>query len=181
MRIIIKAIKERNQYFDYLKEKIPMAEWCFDEQKSAYHTFVKGLRMAGDDPCVFMEDDVLVCDNFYNRLCSVIKQKPRNIIQFFSMRKDDHRIGSRWDNKFCMNQCHYHPPKVSRFMADFADTWVNRKTDPNGYDLMMRDFMKSRKEKYWIHVPNLVDHRVGVSMIDKRRASTNRQSFTFKE
>ena len=56
----------------------------------------------------------------------------------------------------------------------------NIKEHPNGTDAMVRDFLKDRKEKYWIHCPSLVDHRQGKSVIDPRRSS-KRQSFTFVE
>jgi hypothetical protein len=44
---------------------------------------------------------------------------------------------------------------------------------------MVADYLASTKQRYWINCPNLVDHIVGKSIIDPRRASTNRQSFTF--
>lgn len=50
----------------------------------------------------------------------------------------------------------------------------------SGLDLMVADWLKGRREKYWIHVPSLVQHRTLPSLIDSRR-STKRQSQTFEE
>jgi hypothetical protein len=180
VRIIIRAVRERGEFIDYLKKFLPDAEWCFDEKHDAMHTFIKGMRMAGDDPCIHMEEDIILTKNFKQKIAKAITQKPFNLIQFFSMRKDDIRIGSRWDSKFMMNQCHYNPPTYSRLIADYWEKWDGRIVDPMGYDLMMQHFLRDRKEKYWIHVPSLVEHRVAKSKIDPRRSS-KRQSLTFEE
>tara|TARA_R100001163_G_C5000330_1_gene149695 strand:+ start:214 stop:765 length:552 start_codon:yes stop_codon:yes gene_type:complete len=180
MRIIIRAVEERGHFIDYLKKHLPQAEWCFDEKRDAMHTFLKGMRMANDDPCIHMEEDIVLTKNFLQKATKVISQKPFHLIQFFSMRKDDIRVGSRFDTKFMMNQCHYNPPTYSRKIADFWEIWDKKIDDPVGYDLMMQDFLKSRKEKYWISVPSLVDHRVAKSIIDPRRSS-KRQSLTFTD
>jgi hypothetical protein len=67
-------------------------------------------------------------------------------------------------------------------MRQFYDDWAvdNLEDHPNGTDQMVCDFLKSRREKYWLHVPSLVDHRIAVSMIDPRRSS-KRQSLTFTD
>jgi hypothetical protein len=180
VKILIRAVKERGEFIDYLKKHLPQAEWCFDEKQDAMHTFIKGMRMAGDEPCIHMEEDIILTRDFVKKANKVITQKPFSLIQFFSMRKDDIRIGSRWDGKFMMNQCHYNPPYYSNLITDYWERWDKKIDDPMGYDLMMQEFLKERKEKYWISVPSLVDHRVAKSMIDPRRSS-KRQSLTFQD
>jgi len=180
VRIIIRAVKERGHFIDYLKKHLPEAEWCFDEKKNAMHTFLKGMKQAGDDAVIHMEEDIVLTKNFLKKANKVITNKPYNLIQFFSMRKADLEIGSRWDNTFMMNQCHYNPPKFSRYFLEFYDYWEDKIKEPFGYDTMMQSFLKKNKIKYWIHVPSLVDHRIAKSMIDPRRSS-KRQSLTFQE
>lgn len=183
MRIIIKAVKERKLFIDYLQKNLPKAEWCFDTKKCAFDTFLRALEMAKNDPCLHLEEDILITKDFEKKAKKVIMQKPFKLIQFFSMRKADTEIGSRWDRNFLMNQCFYAPPNYSRLMLEYYYEWSKTKLvqHPNGTDQMVCDFLKSRKEKYWISVPSLVQHRISVSMIDKRRGSTNRQSQTFKD
>jgi hypothetical protein len=180
MRIIIRAVKERGEYIDYLKNYLPTAEWCFDEKKDAMHTFLKGMKMAGNDACIHMEEDIILTKNFLEKAKKVIVQKPFTLIQFFSMRKADLEIGSRWDNTFMMNQCHYNPPNFSRYFLEYWEHWEDRVKEPYGYDTMMQSFLRKNKIKYWISVPSLVDHRIAKSMIDPRRSS-KRQSLTFEE
>ena len=180
MRIIIKGMKERQPFIDYLRKYLPQAEWCMDEKNDHMDTFLRALRMAGDEPCVHLEDDIILTENFYEKLTTAIKERPNNFIQFFSMRKADLEVGSRWDRSYLMNQCIYLPATYSNLIADFYEVWDKKIEHSSGSDLMINDWLKSRKEKYWIHIPNLVDHRISKSMIDKRRASTNRQSKTFE-
>ena len=182
MRIIIKAVRERADFIDYLKRHLPQAEWCFDEKKCAFDTFLRSLEMAGDDPCIHMEEDIVITKNFHVKANRVISQQRYSLIQFFSMRKKDLTEGSRWDNSFLMNQCFYAPSEYSKFMREYYESWAvnNLEVHPNGTDQMVCDFLKSRKEKYWISVPSLVDHRVAKSIIDPRRSS-KRQSLTFTD
>ena len=78
-----------------------------------------------------------------------------------------------------MAQCTYLPEKMSKGLLAFSSKYdlIDHKSHP--LDSMVAEFLKASRQKYWIHCPSLVDHRVGVSMIDPRRAKTNRQSFTF--
>ena len=178
-RIIIRAVKERANYVDYLTENIPDAEICWDKERNAMSTFLDALRMAGDDPVVHMEEDALLAKDFRNRLEAEIAKQPERVIQFFSMRKGDLEVGSRWDGSFLMGQCFYLPAGYSRLLLNFYSIWKEREQHPTGLDTMVGHFLKKRKEKYWIHVPNLVDHRVGKSQIDPRRSS-KRVSKTFQ-
>jgi hypothetical protein len=45
---------------------------------------------------------------------------------------------------------------------------------------MMGDYFKQQKIRYWQHVPSLVQHAEGISLINPRR-SGKRTSPTFKE
>lgn len=182
VRIIIKAVPSRREFIDYLKINLPEAEFCMDQQQCAFDTFLRSLEMAGNEPCVHMEEDVIITKGFVKKIRAAINQKPFNLIQFFSMRKKDITEGSRWDNNYLMNQCFYAPPTYSKQLRQFYDVWAPHKREqhPNGTDQMICDFLKSKKEKYWIHCPSLVDHRIARSAIDPRRSS-KRQSLTFMD
>lgn len=182
VRIIVKAVPSRMEMIEYLRKNLPQAEFCMDQKQDAFDTFLRSLEMAGDEPAIHMEEDVILTKGFYEKVHRAISQKPFNLIQFFSMRKKDLTEGSRWDNNFLMNQCFYAPPTYSRQMRQFYDVWAvkNLKDHPNGTDQMVCDYLKAKKEKYWIHCPSLVDHRIAKSAIDPRRSS-KRQSLTFQD
>ena len=180
MRLIIRAVKDRFDFIEYLKKHLPQAEWCFDTDRNAMTTFLAAMRQAGQDAVVHMEEDILITHNFYEKLLSEIVQRPNEVIQFFSMRKADLTVGSRYDTSYMMNQCVYFPAGYSALLLDYYHLWGKKAIHPTGTDIMINDFLRSRKEKYWIHVPNLVEHRIAQSRINPRRSS-KRQSKTFKE
>jgi len=181
-RIIIRAVlPERLEMVDYLRRHIHDAEIVVDQKRDGFDTLFRALDQAGDDPAVHMEEDTLLTVNFRDKLETEIQARPNNVIQFFSMRKADVEVGSRWDNNFLMFQCTYMPAGMSRDFRWFAEVWhSNHPEHPGGMDLAFRDFLKSRKEKYWIVCPSLVDHRNVPSMISANHAR-GRQSKTFQE
>ena len=183
-KIIIRGVRgKRQEFVEYLNRHIPDAVWVWDEKFDAYDTFLRGLDEAGDEAAVHMEEDTILTVNFRQKLEAEIAKRPDNSINFFSLREKDISIGSRWDKKFGMNQCHYLPAGHSRLLAEYGRNVWEKEMDRQhrGYDTMMNDWYKSRKEAHWICCPNLVDHRVSRSLIDSRRGSTNRQSKTFVE
>ena len=165
-----------------LIREIPSLEICYDDVGGAMKNFLKSLELAGEDAVVNLEDDIILTSNFQSKLESVVDKMPDSVIQFFSMRKADLTVGSRWDRgkNYLMAQCTYFPRKISKGILAFSRNYanINHKSEP--LDSMVGDYLHRTKQKYFIHVPSLVDHRVGVSIIDSRRASTNRQSFTFE-
>jgi len=182
LKILIRAVKDRKEYIEYLERNLPEAEFVFDETKNAMDTFLKALFVAGDSPCVHMEEDIMVTRNFLDKLRKAIVERPNRVIQFFSMRKADIEIGSRYDygRNFLMNQCFYLPRGYSKLILDYYDLWERKLEHPTGCDIVVADFLKNKKEKYWIHVPSLVQHRQCKSLINPRR-SAFRQSVTFVE
>lgn len=153
-----------------------------DRKHDAMDTFKLSLEMAGDDPCVHLEDDIILCNDFVRRVEAEIAKRPNDVIQFFSMRKDDLTVGSRYirGGAFCMNQCYYIPPGMGTKLLAYMDVWDRYDEHPTGYDILMADFFKLNGIKYWNVCPNLVDHKVAKSRINARRSS-KRQSFTFEK
>jgi hypothetical protein len=56
--------------------------------------------------------------------------------------------------------------------------WEDKDKHFDAVDLFVADYLKSRKLKYWIEIPCLVQHRQVVSVVDSRR-SKYRQTSTF--
>lgn len=161
---------------------IPNLEICRDTTRNAMDTFRKSLEMIGESASVNMEDDIILCKDFMEKIQKEIEKRPDDVIQFFSMRKDDLTIGSRYipGRQFLMGQCFYLPKGMSKELLEYSKTWSRLKEHPTGLDTMIGDFLKEKKVKYWNVCPNLVDHKVCKSRIDPRRSS-KRQSLTFKE
>jgi hypothetical protein len=142
----------------------------------------QSLRIAGDDAMLSLEDDVILCKNFTEKTRKIISENSNIVIQFFSMRRKDLTIGSRYEPgaTYMMNQCVYFPPGFSKGLLDYYDYWDGRFIHKSGGDIFIASYMKIHKMRYFIHVPSLVQHRNIVSEIDKRR-SRNRISLTFMD
>lgn len=181
-RIIVRAVSSRVDCVEYLRRNLPDAEFLFDSTGNAMDTFLRAMEMAGDAPCVHMEEDIYITRDFIGKIERAISRNPSDVIQFFSMRGADITIGSRYDygRSFMMNQCFYLPAGYSRMIRDYYPDWPQKDYHKTGYDILIADFLKGRKEKYFIHVPSLVQHRIGVSVINPKRPRV-RQSKTFSD
>jgi hypothetical protein len=178
--MIIRAVlPERAEFVDYLKDELPEAQFCIDQTRNAMDTFLSALEMAGEGPALHMEEDCLIGRNFRQGVLAAIKERPFSVIQFFSMRKADLEVGSRWDRSFMCAVCFYLPPGYSKAIRNYHHVWPGKVQHPTGTDSMVCDWLKMRGEKHWINVPSLVEHRVAKSVIDPRRSS-KRQSKTFQ-
>lgn len=183
MRILIMTVlPERQEYYEYLKEKLPNAEFVLDEKKQAFHTLLKALEQIGNDGVLLMEDDALLTVDFENKVKAVIKERPHEVINFFSRRKKDIEVGSRYESgaSFNYNICFYMPPMFAKSLLKYAKKWYkeNKEEHPTGTDTVIAEFLSEHGMNYYNHVPSLVQHRIGKSRINSRRAR-DRTSKTF--
>jgi len=58
-------------------------ELLIDSDHRYIDFFVDQLERIGNDDCVIIEDDCVLCNNFKNRIEEVINQYPTKIINFF--------------------------------------------------------------------------------------------------
>lgn len=181
MKFIVRTVEPRD--ISTLVDNIPNLIVVKDVKRDAMDTFFRGLEAAEDDCAVHLEDDIILCSDFYNKITQAINENKQDVIQFFSMRKDDLTIGTRYINgsKFMMNQCFYLPKGMSKDLREWAKTAVYTPDIVNGagYDILMANYFKEKKIKYLNWCPNLVDHMECKSIIDSRRSS-KRQSLTFE-
>lgn len=183
LRIIVRCHPRRQEFIDYLSENLPATALFSSDDLGRGHrpNFLNALALAGSAPALHLEDDVLLARDFLARAQAAINERPQSVIQFFSMRKADLEVGSRWEagRTFMMTQCFYLPAGHSALLLAHYPNWGEKDKHVSAVDIFTADFLKSRKEKYWIHVPSLVQHRQTVSIIDRRR-SQFRQSKTFE-
>lgn len=164
-----------------VREQVPDLEIIWDEKHDAYDTFLRTLAAAGQDPAIFLEDDIVLTTHWREKAESVIDHHTDEVVQFFSMRKADLEVGSRYEpgRSYLGNLCWYAPAGVAAGLTQFLPRWEPYLdgTHPTGNDLAVADYLKVNKMRYWIEVPNLVDHRAGPSMINPRRPPRASRSF----
>jgi len=179
MKIIMRTTLERD-IFEY--DKIPGILYSKIEKHDAYENFQNALLMAGNDPALHLEDDIIFNSGFIVDVNKIIGEHKASVIQFFSMRGDDLTIGTRYINgaRFIAALCFYLPIGMSADILNYSYTWERREEHPTGSDLMVADYLKKEKIKYLNICPNLVDHKVAKSLINSKRSS-KRVSLTFKK
>jgi hypothetical protein len=180
MRYIVRAMREREPFLDPIRAELPALEVVWDRSHNAMETWLAAMDHAGNGAAVHLEDDILPTRGLLTKMATAVVAHPDHVIQFFSLRRSDRTLGSRWmaGGTFMMTQCFYLPPGYSAELSAYYPRWPRRHTDQQGFDTKLHDWLASRRERYWLHVPSLVQHRVEPSLIDPRRSS-RRQSPTF--
>ena len=71
-----------NRSIEHLKVAIPEL-LVVRNNENAMSAFVEALEMAGDDAVRHLEDDIELCNDFYNKVVKIINAHPDDVIQFF--------------------------------------------------------------------------------------------------
>lgn len=153
-----------------------------DRARDIMDTFTLVLEEAGTDPVVVLQDDVYLAQDWRAKVEAVIAEHPRSVCQFFSLRKSDLEMGARWQpgSAYLANTCFYLPAGYAEQLLEFTRQWILDNPGHTGDDTCLAAWLASRRERYWHHVPSLVQHHVWKSAINDRRSS-KRQSPTFEE
>ena len=154
----------------------------WDSNQNAFDTWVKTLTRIGDEPAIVLEDDVTLTEGWREKIDAAIPEHAQSLIQFFSLPRKADTQGSRWEpgRSFAMNQCYYLPPGMAVDLLSAAERWrTARPEHPTGYDVLMADYLKRTGQRYWLHLPSLVQHESWPSEINRRRPR-NRQSASFQ-
>ena len=180
MNYVIQRVPERN--VDYLLEVVPEAFVNTDREGISIHALIDAFEHFGDEPFVQMEDDIILCKSFRERIEAVIDEHPDEFITFFAMRKWLKQPTVMAGKHFVMSQCFYVPANFPRGLrAFFEDRQV--KCNPRhgmAFDLCLADFMDRNGWNMLVWVPNLVQHKVGPSVFNPNQ-NPDRQSYCFAD
>lgn len=148
----------------------------WDQKRSAWSTWLMVLRAMGQGPAIILEDDVRLCSGWREKVEEGIADHPDSVIRFFSQGGPG---GWRPGIQYYCNPCSYFPKGAAASLRE----WI--RTHPTGHlrglhDHSVGEWLASRGEDYWTHVPSLVQHESFRSLIDPNRPLV-RQSPTFEE
>lgn len=157
-----------------MRSAIPNLVEIVDESRDPMGSFIRSLEYT-NEASVHMEDDIDLCDNFVQEIESAIAQYPNDVINFFSLRKKDYEVRKPFfetGSKYMANLCFYLPSGMPQEIVNFYNTsWARKFDEPNGLDLLIADYLKSKKQRYLQWFPHLVNHKVGRSLINGTRSS----------
>lgn len=173
LKFILKTTSFGGRDISKIKETIPGLIVITDYRRDAMGNFLNAMRYT-DEPSVHLEDDIELCDGFVEKIRNAVEQYPNQIINFFSLRKKDYELKRPYEelgSKFMMNQCIYIPAGFGKQIADYYEVWSRREEHPTGCDILIADWMKSKKMKYVQWFPHLVNHLECKSLINPKRSS----------
>jgi hypothetical protein len=172
--------EERAKNAARLVARIPDARIHWDDEHDSYQAMINCLRLAGNDACLHMEDDVTLTTGFVAKLRAAVHGREDEVHQFYSMRKRDLTEGTRLipGRDFSSTCCVYLPAGMAD-AADHLEAWPKRAEHPTWFDYALADYLASKRLNYRNHVPSLVQHNKWKSAIDRRRGTTNRNSPSF--
>lgn len=165
-----------------LQEKIPNLILSVDTEHDAMKNFLASMRLT-NKPAVHIEDDIVLCNDFYEKVISAVNKYPNNVINFFSIRKEDYEIGAPHlvkGRRYLMNQCFYLPAYYGMAIADYYEIWDRKEEHPTGLDVLIADFLKTKKVDYIQWFPHLVNHQETKSLINPKRSSKRTDKFFIK-
>lgn len=129
-------------------------ELLIDYNHNCGKAFIEQLEYVNDFDSVLLEDDVILCKDFKNRIEKVIAEHPNDIINFFSYPMEYAEEGySRY--QFCWNQCTYFPKGIGKQIVDIIKKYnfTNTSAERN-----LRFALNKLHMKYYIYRPYLVQH-----------------------
>ena len=181
MLYVVRAVRERKPFVDEILKQIPEAVVYWDNE---FHDAMKSYlyvceHVVKGQPCVLLEDDVILTSNFKEKCESVIAQFPDMLINFFSLSKTKTKPHLKKGREYCMNQCEYFPKGFSLKVVDAYKRWELKDKEPTAYDFLV-GYAWGNNNSYLVWCPSLVQHREVKSIINPKRSS-KRQSVTFVE
>jgi len=108
------SVPTRQPILDYLHQHIPDLAVVTDDGCGVMQNHKRALCHTDGEPFVLLEDGVLLTKGFQGKVEAVIASRNNDVITFFSRRRDDLRVGSRYTSAmaFYMAQCVYFPHGV---------------------------------------------------------------------
>lgn len=149
-----------------------------DKEKKPVESFIHQLRIISEFDSVLLEDDLILCEDFKNKIEEVIKQYPNYIINFFT--DLNMYFTTHISSEFMWNQCTYYPKGIGKIVANKIERL--HKIMPNvSYDILENQALKQLKIPHVKHRPCLVQHLDNNSLISNIATPGIRRSIYFED
>lgn len=141
-------------------------EVLVDTEHKPIRSFIDQLKYISSDDAVLLEDDVILCKNFKERIEEVVAQHPNCVINFFEDPFIFYLTETRPGIKYRYNQCTYYPKGVAKTIADkMEEIWPEYQNEKN-YDFLQSYAMDALGMSYISYRPCLVQHKHMDSIIN---------------
>ncbi len=137
-----------------------------DKEHKPVESFIKQLEIISEENSVLLEDDLILCKNFKQRIEEIINQFPDKIINFFTFPKI--YFQTREFKKFLWNQCTYYPKNISKQIALVMKKIKKQKEEIGKslqYDVLESLALEELGITHIQYRPCLIQHLDGKSLI----------------
>lgn len=149
IKYFVRTTRERtfNYELDY--------ELLVDKEKKPVESFIKQLKYISQFDSVLLEDDLILCKDFKNKIEDAIKRYPNDIINFFQ--NPEYYFETGYDSHFLWNQCTYYPKGIALTLANEMERL--RESMPNAqYDTLECEALRKLGILHIVYRPCLVQH-----------------------
>ena len=137
-------------------------ELLVDREHKPVESFIQQLEIISEEDAVLLEDDLILCRNFKERIEEVIKQYPDKIINFFTFPRT--HFQTREFQRFLWNQCTYYPKGIAKKLADTMKE-LREQNEELQYDALENLALEQLGMTHIQYRPCLIQHLDGRSLI----------------
>ena len=139
-------------------------ELLVDTEHKPIESFIEQLEQISEYDSVLLEDDLILCKDFKNRIEEVINKYPNKIINFFY--HQDEYYQTRESTEYSNNQCTYYPKGISKLIAKEMKNFI---TYSNQYSWIENLALNKLNITHIQYRPCLVQHLDSGSLIQKHK------------
>ena len=148
-----------------------------DLEHKPVDSFISQLKQISKYDSVLLEDDLILCKDFKNKIEEAIAKYPNYLINFFYMPMN-YTTTHIANTVFRFNQCTYYPKGISKLIADEMEKLY--KTDRFGYAIIEDEAIQKLNLVYVIYRPCLIQH-IGKFSLLKGKERYLRQTIYFSD
>lgn len=182
MKIYVRTTGERDlKQFEFLSPT-----YLIDHEHKPVSSFIKQLKQISEDDALFLEDDVIFCENFLEEVNRAIEKYPNQIINFFYRPMAYFVPEKIKGEKFIYNQCVFYPKGLALKIANELETILEGQENidiifAKTYDQLQGKAMKNLKIDFINYRPCLVQHIGGSSSLLGNTGYGNLKTIYFKD
>lgn len=166
MRYYVRTTLERKLDKTYSQIEYDL---LIDREHKPVESFIKQLEIISEENSVLLEDDLILCKNFKQRIEEIINQFPDKIINFFTSPLAYFR--TQESKKFLWNQCTYYPKDISKQIA-LVMKKIKKQKDEIGeslqYDVLEDLALEELGMTHIQYRPCIIQHLDGKSLVGNK-------------
>ena len=169
MKFYVRTTGERKYDYDLEYEEL------IDRNHEPVESFIKQLKIISDADSILLEDDLVLCKDFKNRIEEVIKKYPDKVINFYT--SPERYFTTHETNLFVYNQCTYYPKGVAKQIAEKMEEEYKIRKLP--YDTLESSALNKLGMSHVVYRPCLVQRIDMGSLISNSEKGGSRVSLYF--